>query len=200
MKDILSVISFTSSGKIMMFVTGKDSEKYEVISNKYCDSIDSMITDVIKPVIEEVHKKTKIHIKDVIIALSDLNTEVMQNRGYIVRDSQDEEIREWEVSNLLNDMCKIHIKPSEKIINIVPLYYISNDGEHIINPVGLCWKRLEGKFQIFLGKKTFIAGISNKLISQGIDIKKFIPVSLADASPFLTLEENEALSRLVLNN
>jgi cell division ATPase FtsA len=200
MKETLSIISFTRSGKILMIVTRKDnSGKDTILSNKCCESIGLMISDVINPVVKEIYHITETHIKEVIIALSGSGTEIMQNRGYLVRDSIDG-IKESEVTELLNDMYRIRTAPGTKIINIAPLYYINNDDENIKNPVGLCWKRLEGKFQVFSGKKKLIDDITNKLTSQGINIKKFIPGNLTDAGPFLTLEEYETLSALALNN
>lgn len=200
MNKTLSVISFNSSGEIYMIVTGKDSSgKDKILSNRCCESIDFMISDVINPVIKEVYQKTQVRLKEVIIALSNSNTEIMQNRGYLVRESIDG-IKESEVKTLLNDMYKIHTDPGTKIINIAPLYFINNDEENILNPIGLCWKRLEGKFQMFFGKKKLIDDITKKLISKGINIKKFIPVNLTDARPFLTLEEIDTLSTLALNN
>jgi cell division protein FtsA len=201
MKVTLSIISFAKSGQIQMIVAGQDnSQKEFILSTKRCGSIDMFISKVIRPAIKEVYSRTQEYIQEVIIVLSDIFAEILQNRGYIVRDFETEEISNSDTNRLLNDMYKIHPYGGTKVLNIAPLFYSVDDITNIKDPRGMKGKRLEGKFQIFCGNKKLVDEITSKLKSQGITIKKFIPANMNNADPFLSTEERETLSILDLNN
>lgn len=200
MKDIFSVISLTKSGKALMIVSGKDdSDKSIILANKSCTSIDCILSEIIKPVIKEVLDKTGDEIKEVIVALSYLYVNVTENRGYMVRDSVIDEINESELLYLQNSMFKIQSLAGSKIVSIAPLFYSVDDIEGIKSPIGMCGKRLEGTFKVLHADNEIINFISRSMTSEGIKIKKFIPVTLSLAEPFLTSEEMYTLSKLALN-
>jgi cell division protein FtsA len=201
MNETLSVINFSDQGTILFYIIMKnDSGQDTIISHKSCESIDLLIPDIIKPAHEDLYSKTQEHIKEVIIVLSDSLAEATQNRGYIVRDSEMEKISDSDLTELLNDMYKVHPQHGTKVLNIAPLIYSVDEISNIKNPIGMQGKRLEGKFQILCGNQKLVAEITSKLKSQGITIKKFIPANMNNAEPFLSTEEREALSILNLNN
>jgi cell division protein FtsA len=201
MKDIFSIISLTKSGNALMIVSGKDdSNKSISLANKSCTSIDCILSEVIKPVIKEVLDKTGAEIKEVIVALSYLYVNVTENRGYIVRDSENDEINESELLYLQNFMFKLQSLASSKLLSIAPRFYSVDDIEGIKSPIGMCGKRLEGTFKVLHADNEIINFISRSITSEGINIKKFIPVPLSVAEPFLTSEEFTHYQNLILTH
>jgi cell division protein FtsA len=197
---IFYVLKFTKTGKILLTIVGNNNSGINnILINKSCESIDLLISDIIKPADEELYSKTQEHIKEVIIVMSDSLTEIMQNRGYIVRDSEMEAISDSDITELLNDMYKIHLQYGIKVLNIAPLIYSIDEISNIKDPIGMQGKRLEGKFQILCGDQKLVNELTSKLNSKGINIKKFIPANMSIAEPFLSSEETEALSIIDLN-
>lgn len=200
MKDIFSIISVTRSGKIFMIVTGKDDlGKSVILVKKSCASRDNLISNVVKPVTNEVLEKTGDEIKEVIVALSPVYTSIIKNRGYIVRDSDKDDINESDLSYLHDCMFKVHSEAGFKIVAIAPLIYSVDDVHGIKSPIGMCGKRLEGTFMTLFAKIELIDFINTGLASVRINVKKFIPVTLSAAEPFLTFEEMESLSLLTID-
>jgi cell division protein FtsA len=200
MNETISVISFTNSGKILMYVIIKNNSGKEIIlSSKSCELIDLLVSDVIEYVNEEIYNKTQEHIKEVILVLPHSLMKISQNRGYVVRASELDEINTSDMTELLNDMYKIHPFEVTKVVNIASIYYSVDDTSNIKDPRGMHGKRLEGKFHTLHVNKEFVDKISYLLSSQGITIKKFIPANMRTANSFLTIEEREALSIIDLN-
>lgn len=201
MGEIFSVITISEAGKLVMTVAKKDnSGKLITLFSRSCESIGLLISDVIKPVSKELYNKTQGHLKDAIIVLSNSFTKVLQNRGYIVRDSEMDEIGDSDMMKLLHDMYKIHPYNGTKVINIAPLHYSVDDNTDIKNPIGMTGKRLEGKFQTLFGDQKLVDDIIGRINSEGITIKKFIPAKMSDAKPFLSLEEQQMLSIIDIYN
>jgi cell division protein FtsA len=200
MKDIFSIISITRSGKILMIVTGKDdSGKSEILAKKSCASRDNLISDVVKPVTYEVLEKSGDKIKEVIVALSSVYTNIIKNRGYLVRDSDKDDINESDLSYLHDCMFMVHPEAGFKVVAIAPLIYSVDDVHGIKSPIGICGKRLEGTFMTLFAEIELLDFINTSLGSVRINVKKFIPVTLSTAEPFLTFEEMESLSLLTKN-
>jgi cell division protein FtsA len=75
----------------------------------------------------------------------------IRNRGYINRDSYDEEITRADIQALVDDMFKIPIDVGEEIIHVLPQNFIVDNEHNIKNPAGMTGKRLEANFSIVIG-------------------------------------------------
>jgi cell division protein FtsA len=121
----------------------------------------------------------------------------MKNRGYIMRDSYDDEIRKEEVFRLIEDMRKIHIDIGEEIIHVIPQNFIVDNETGIRNPIGMCGRRLEANFHIVIGQVAAAKNIEKCIRKAGLAVKDLILEPLASSDAVLTEDEKEAGVALV---
>ena len=69
----------------------------------------------IRSTVEEVQKQTGITMNDVFVGIAGQHIKSVRNRGYINRDSYDDEITKQDIEVLINDMYKIPIDVGEEI-------------------------------------------------------------------------------------
>jgi cell division protein FtsA len=78
----------------------------------------------IRYTVEEVQKQVGFIIKEAYVGIAGQHITSLQNRGYILRDSYEEEITKNDTDRLLAEMFKISIQPGEEIIHVIPQSYV----------------------------------------------------------------------------
>jgi cell division protein FtsA len=116
----------------------------------------------------------------------------MKNRGYILRDSYEDEITKDELFKLIDDMHKIHIDIGEEIIHVIPQNFIVDNETGVKNPIGMCGRRLEANFHIVIGQIAAARNIEKCIRKAGMSVKDMILEPLASADAVLTEDEREA--------
>src|SRR5512145_1024143 len=205
-KNILAAIDIgttkivTISGKI------NDSGKIEIIGMCKTPSkgvkrgvvlnIEEAVS-AIRYTVEEVQKQTGMRIREAYVGIAGQHISSLQNRGYILRDSYEEEITKEDTEKLLAEMFKISIQPGEEIIHVIPQSYVVDNETGVKNPVGMFGKRLEGNYHIVIGQTTSARTIERCVNRCGIKVKQMILEPLASSAAVLTDEETEAGVALV---
>lgn len=121
----------------------------------------------------------------------------MKNRGYINRDSYDDEITRDDLQNLIDDMHKIPVDVGEEILHVLPQSYIVDSETGVKNPVGMFGKRLEANFHIVIGQISSARNIEKCINRVGLDVKQLVLEPLASSAAVLTNDEKEAGVALV---
>jgi len=146
----------------------------------------------IQKTVEDVQKRSDVAFTDVFVGIAGQHIKSMKSRGYINRDSSDDEIQKEDVFNLTQDMHKIPIEIGEEIIHVIPQNFIVDNETGVKNPIGMCGRRLEANFHIVIGQVASAKNIEKCIRKSGLNVKDLILEPLASSDAVLTDDEKEA--------
>ncbi|MEA2105744.1 MAG: cell division protein FtsA [Bacteroidota bacterium] len=182
------------NGKIDILGISKTPSKG--VKRGVVQNIDEAVNSIQKTV-EDVQFTIGKEIKDVFVGIAGRHIRSIKNRGYINRDSYDDEITRKDIDDLVNDMYKIPIDFGEEIIHVLPQNYIVDNETGIKNPVGMSGKRVEANFHIVIGQVASARNISKCITKAGLKLNSLILEPLASSESVLTDDEKEAGVALV---
>jgi cell division protein FtsA len=145
----------------------------------------------------EAIKQSGIQFNEVFVGIAGQHIKSVRNRGYINRDSYDDEIKRDDLQNLIADMYKIPVDVGEEIIHVLPQNYIVDNETGVKNPVGMFGKRLEANFHIVIGQISSARNIEKCINRVGLEVKQLVLEPLASSAAVLTDDEKEAGVALV---
>jgi cell division protein FtsA len=148
--------------------------------------------NAIQTTVNDVQKRSGINISEVFVGIAGQHIKSMKNRGYITRESYEDEIKKEEVFKLIEDMHKIHIDIGEEIIHVIPQNFIVDNETGVKSPIGMCGKRLEANFHIVIGQVAAAKNIEKCIRKAGLSVKDMILEPLASSDAVLTEDEKEA--------
>ncbi|MDT8400697.1 MAG: cell division protein FtsA [Bacteroidales bacterium] len=146
----------------------------------------------IETTVTDVQQRSGIVFTDVFVGIAGQHIKSMKSRGYINRNSVDDEITKDDVFNLTQDMHKIPIEIGEEIIHVIPQNFIVDNETGVKNPIGMCGKRLEANFHIVIGQVASAKNIEKCIRKSGLKVKDLILEPLASSDAVLTDDEKEA--------
>jgi len=146
----------------------------------------------IQTTVEDVQKRSGILFSEVFVGIAGQHIKSMKNRGYIMRDAYDDEIKKEEVFRLIEDMHKIHIEIGEEIIHVIPQNFIVDNETGVKSPIGMCGRRLEANFHIVIGQVAAAKNIEKCIRKANLSVKDMILEPLASSDAVLTDDEKEA--------
>ncbi len=153
--------------------------------------------NAIQTTVNEAQKQSGVRFKEVFVGIAGQHIKSVRNRGYINRDSYEDEIVKEDVQRLINDMYKIPVDVGEEIIHVLPQGYIVDNETGVKNPVGMFGKRLEANFHIVIGQISSARNIEKCINRVGLEVKQLILEPLASSAAVLTEDEKEAGVALV---
>jgi cell division protein FtsA len=151
----------------------------------------------IRYTVEEVQRQIGFPIKEAYVGIAGQHISSLQNRGYILRDSYEEEITKEDTEKLMAEMFKISIQPGEEIIHVIPQSYVVDNETGVKNPIGMFGKRLEGNYHIVIGQTSSARTIERCVNRVGVHVRQMILEPLASSAAVLTEDEIEAGVALV---
>jgi len=146
----------------------------------------------IQTTVDDVQARSGIIFSEVFVGIAGQHIKSMKNRGYIMRDAYDDEIKKEEVFRLIEDMHKIHIDIGEEIIHVIPQNFIVDNETGIKSPIGMCGRRLEANFHIVIGQVAAAKNIEKCIRKANLSVKDMILEPLASSDAVLTEDEKEA--------
>ena len=97
--------------------------------------------NAIQTTVEDVQKRSGILFSEVFVGIAGQHIKSMKNRGYIMREAYDDEIKkEEEVFRLIEDMHKIHIDIGEEIIHVIPQNFIVDNETGVKESYRYVWQ------------------------------------------------------------
>jgi len=148
--------------------------------------------NAIQTTVDDVQKRSGILFSEVFVGIAGQHIKSMKNRGYIIRESYDDEIKKEEVFRLIEDMHKIHIDIGEEIIHVIPQNFIVDNETGVKSPIGMCGRRLEANFHIVIGQVAAAKNIEKCIRKANLTVKDMILEPLASSDAVLTDDEKEA--------
>ena len=189
-------------------ITGKKKEngKIEIlgisktpstgIKRGVVQNIDETV-NAIRKTVEEVQAMSGTMISDVFVGIAGQHIKTIRNRGYINRNSYEDEITREDIEALIREMYNISIDVGEEIIHVLPQNFIVDNETGIKNPVGMLGRSLEANFHIVIGQITSARNIGKCISKAGLTLNELILEPLASSSAVLTADEKEAGVALV---
>ncbi len=153
--------------------------------------------NAIQSTVDEIQTKSGIMFSNVFVGIAGQHIRSIKNRGYINRESYDDEITKEDLEKLILDMHRIPIDVGEEIIHVLPQNYVVDVETGVKNPVGMSGKRLEGNFHIVIGQVASAKNIEKCINRVGLNVKSLILEPLASSEAVLTEDEKEAGVALV---
>ncbi|NLA50324.1 MAG: cell division protein FtsA [Bacteroidales bacterium] len=154
-------------------------------------NIEETVT-AIQTTVEDVQKRSGIKFSEVFVGIAGQHIKSMKSRGYITRDSYEDDIKKEEVFKLIEDMHKIHVEIGEEIIHVIPQNFIVDNETGLKSPIGICGRRLEANFHIVIGQVAAAKNIEKCVRRAGLIVKDLILEPLASSDAVLTDDEKEA--------
>jgi len=146
----------------------------------------------VRKTVEDVQSRSGIAFTDVFVGIAGQHIKSMKSRGYINRDSSDDEISKDDVFKLTKDMHNIPIDIGEEIIHVIPQNFIVDNETGVKNPIGMSGRRLEANFHIVIGQVASAKNIEKCIRKSGLNVKDLILEPLASSDAVLTDDEKEA--------
>lgn len=153
--------------------------------------------NAIQSTITEAQEQSGLKFSEVFVGIAGQHIKSVRNRGYVNRDSYEDEITKEDLHELIKDMYKIPVNVGEEIIHVLPQNYIVDNETGVKNPVGMFGKRLEANFHIVIGQISSARNIEKCIKRVGLDVKQLILEPLASSAAVLTEDEMEAGVALV---
>jgi len=148
--------------------------------------------NAIETTVAEAQKISGIKFEDVFVGIAGQHIKSIRTRGYINRDSYEDEITRDDISKLVTDMYKIPVEIGEAIIHVLPQNYIVDSETGVKNPIGMSGKRLEANFHIVIGQIASAKNIEKCINRVNLNVKQLILEPLASSDAVLTEDEKEA--------
>jgi len=188
--------------KIAVIIGRKDEKgNIEILGSGRTDSIGVMRGSVIniektaesiRFAVEEAELKSNVKVAEVYVGIAGQHIKSIQQRGSLIRNSNEEEISLNDIYTLKENMYKLVMKPGEEIVDVIPQEYIIDYEPGIKQPVGISGISLEANFHIITGQISAIKNIVRSVKKAGLDVKDLILEPLASAEAVLDEKEKEA--------
>ncbi len=153
--------------------------------------------NAIQSTISEVREQSGLQFSEVFVGIAGQHIKSVRNRGYVNRDSYEDEITREDLYALIQDMYKIPVDVGEEIIHVLPQNYIVDNETGVKNPVGMSGKRLEANFHIVIGQISSARNIEKCIHRVGLQVRQLVLEPLASSAAVLTEDEQEAGVALV---
>lgn len=182
------------SGRLEILAMAKTESKG--VKRGVVQNIEETVSAITKTV-EEAELKAGVKLTEVFVGIAGQHIRSIKNRGYINRNSYEDEITRDDIKMLENDMRKIPIDVGEEIIHVIPQSYIVDNEPGVKAPVGMSGKRLEANFHIVVAQIASAKNIEKCVNRAGLKVKCLMLEPLASSEAVLTADEKEAGVALV---
>lgn len=159
-------------------------------------NIDETVS-AIKKTVNEIQNASGTEVSNVFVGIAGQHIKTIRNRGYINRNSSEDEITREDIEALIKEMYNISIDVGEEIIHVLPQNFIVDNETGIKNPVGMLGRRVEANFHIVIGQITSARNIGKCINKAGLSLNELILQPLASSRAILTADEKEAGVTLV---
>ncbi len=131
-------------------------------------------------------------IEEVYVGIAGHHIKSLQTRGDIVRQDNEEEIRQEEVDRLIADQYRTYIPAGDQIIDVIPQEFTVDNFQNIPNPIGYSGVKVGANFHIITGDKNAIRNINRSVEKAGLRTKDLVLQPLASAAAVMCDQDLEA--------
>ena len=131
-------------------------------------------------------------IGEVYVGIAGHHIKSLQTRGDIVRQQNDDEIRQEEIDKLIADQYRTYIPAGDQIIDVIPQEFTVDNFQNIPNPIGYSGVKVGANFHIITGDKNAIRNINRSVEKSGLKTQDLVLQPLASAAAVMCDQDLEA--------
>jgi len=187
-KVCVVVATYDEQKKLNILGIGKSPS--EGLTRGVVTNIDKTVASIRKA-IEMAEAQSGVQVKSVNVGIAGDHIQSFQSFGVITISNPGNEITQKDVERLLEDTKKISLPMDRKIIHVIPVEFIVDGQNGIIDPVGISGVRLEANVHIVTGLVTAIQNVYKCVQRAGMEINDIVLEPLASSYSVLDDEEKE---------
>ncbi|MBC1473490.1 cell division protein FtsA [Listeria grandensis] len=153
--------------------------------------------DSIKKAIEQAERMVGVHISQVIVGIVSSQVRLDPCRGIVAISSENREITDEDVWNVMDAAQVVPLSPDREIINIIPDQYIVDGLEGVTDPRGMIGVRLEVEGTLITGSKTILHNTLRCVERAGLEITDIVLQPLAEGAISLSADDKDFGTALV---
>jgi cell division protein FtsA len=152
--------------------------------------IDNTIVAIVSA-LEQAETMSNVKITGVYVNMSGGDVQFIRNKGLISISGQDREISHEHIYKVMEAAKTVDVMPGGQIIDVLPVQYIVDGYDRILDPVGMVGSRLELEADVIICPITTINTIERCVKNAGLETRGLVIESLATGSSVLTKDEKE---------
>ena len=133
-----------------------------------------------------------LEISEVYVGIAGHHIKSLQTRGDMVRQDSENEIKGWEIQQLIENQRKTFIPAGDQIIDVIPQDFHVDNFQNIKDPVGFNGVKVGANFHIITGDRNAIRNINRAVERSHLKIKDLVLQPLASASAVMSDMDLEA--------
>jgi cell division protein FtsA len=184
----------TSNGELQ--ILGLEKTKSTGVVKGVIQNINQTI-DAIREVVEKLQQNTNLKIDKAYVGIAGQHIRSLKNRQFKYIQNGSEIITQEDIDTILKENFRIPIQVGEQILHVIPQDYVVDKDKGITDPLGMAGRRLDGNFNIIIGRTASARNIENCVKAVDIEIEELVLEPLASSLAVLTPEEKEAGAVLV---
>jgi cell division protein FtsA len=147
----------------------------------------------IRKAADDAEKQSGIKIEHVVVGIAGQHIRSIKNRGYIMINDKDNEIKQKHVDALIEQMHQSPLQSDDEILHVIPQSFtVDNETGITSNVVGMNGHRLEGNFHIVLGQTASAKKIQKSIERAGLILDSMVLEPLASSEAVLSDDDKEA--------
>jgi cell division protein FtsA len=179
----------TPEGKLQ--VLGMEKTSSQGVKRGVIHSIEDTIT-AIREVVVRLKESSNENISRVYVGIAGQHIRSIKNRQFKYIQNDISEITKTDVDEILNENFRLPIEVGEQILHVIPQDYVVDKEAGIRNPIGMAGRRLDGNFNIIIGRTASARNIEKCVREVGLETEELVLEPLASSLAVLTEEEKEA--------
>ncbi|WP_193323821.1 cell division protein FtsA [Marinifilum sp. N1E240] len=179
----------TPEGKLR--VLGMEKTGSKGVKRGVIHSIEDTI-EAISEVVVRLKENSNEDISRVYVGIAGQHIRSIKHRQFKYIQNEIEEITKADVDEILNENFRLPIEVGEQILHVIPQDFVVDKEAGIRNPVGMAGRRLDGNFNIIIGRTASARNIEKCVKEVDLEIEELVLEPLASSLAVLTEEEKEA--------
>ncbi len=169
-------------------VIGVGNAKSEGIKKGSIVDIDETVRSI-KKAVEQAERMVGAQINSVIVGITGNHVQLQPCHGVVAVSSEDREIRDEDITRVIDAAQVMSIPPEREIIDVIPREFVVDGLGEINDPRGMIGVRLEMEGILITGSKTILHNVLRCVERAGLDIADICLQPLAAGTVALNKDE-----------
>ncbi|NOU60091.1 cell division protein FtsA [Marinifilum caeruleilacunae] len=180
---------FTPDGKLN--ILGMEKTVSKGVKRGVIHDIELTI-EAINDAVARLKAKTNQEISKVYVGIAGQHIRIVKERKFKYIENSIEEITKEDIEQITNENYKHPVEIGEQILHVIPQEFVVDKEVGIKNPLGMAGRRLDGHFNIIIGRTASARNIEKCVKEVGLEVEELVLEPLASSLAVLTREEKEA--------
>ncbi|MGP4080324.1 cell division protein FtsA [Pseudalkalibacillus sp. R45] len=169
-------------------VIGVGNAKSEGIKKGSIVDIDETVRSI-KKAVEQAERMVGVQINSVIVGITGNHVQLQPCHGVVAVSSEDREIRDEDITRVIDAAQVMSIPPEREIIDVIPREFVVDGLGEINDPRGMIGVRLEMEGILITGSKTILHNVLRCVERAGLDVADICLQPLAAGTIALNKDE-----------